>query len=58
MAYPLSTIADIANTAGIPSTISDSVEAALKAALTEGAERVLICGTLYLAGDVLRAGNG
>ena len=58
MAYPQSAIADLSLAAGIPSAISESVEAALKDALTEGAERVLICGTLYLAGDVLRAGNG
>lgn len=58
MAYPLSTIADNSSAAGISSAICDSVEAALQDALAEGAERVLICGTLYLAGDVLRAGNG
>lgn len=58
MAYPQATIADIAHTAGVPAVISDSVEAALHEALADGAERVLICGTLYLAGDVLRAGNG
>ena len=58
MAYPLAIIADISSAAGIPSAICNSVEAALRDALAEGAERVLICGTLYLAGDVLRAGNG
>ncbi len=58
MAYPLETIADISRAAGIEAVTSDSVEAALANALAEGAERVLICGTLYLAGDVLRAGNG
>ncbi len=58
MAYPRETIADISRAAGIPAVICDSVEAALADALAEGAERVLICGTLYLAGDVLRAGNG
>ncbi len=57
MAYPRSDIADVSIAAGIPSVICDSIEAALENALAEGAERVLICGTLYLAGDVLRAGN-
>lgn len=58
MAYPQATIADISRAAGIEAVIGESVEAALAYALAEGAERVLICGTLYLAGDVLRAGNG
>jgi dihydrofolate synthase/folylpolyglutamate synthase len=37
--------------------ISDDVEAALKAISPEGRARVLICGSLYLAGEVLKA-NG
>jgi dihydrofolate synthase/folylpolyglutamate synthase len=39
---------------GLAAEVAPSVEAAVRAALAAGAGRVLICGSLYLAGHVLR----
>ena len=48
-------LAEIASTVGITAQKADSVAAALEAAAQLGAPaRVLICGSLYLAGEVLR----
>ncbi|GGD16806.1 bifunctional folylpolyglutamate synthase/dihydrofolate synthase [Aquisalinus flavus] len=52
-------VAVSARHAGLPAIACDSVESALKEALdsafrsNEGAPRILICGSLYLAGEVL-----
>ncbi len=48
-------IADAANQLGIPAESANDVEAALAAikALSLSAPRILIGGSLYLAGDVL-----
>lgn len=54
---PPATLATVARAAGVPADTGESVVAALGRALEEGAERVLICGSLYLAGPVLRDGN-
>ncbi len=54
---PPGMIADAANKLGIPSETASNVEAALAAASTlalEAPPRILIGGSLYLAGDVLR----
>lgn len=53
-------VADAAQAAGLPATPCPSVEAALSAALDtafrsgEGQPRVFICGSLYLAGEILK----
>ena len=53
---PAETTAAAATAAGIDATTAPSVEAALAAiAARDPAARVLICGSLYLAGSVLRA---
>ncbi|MGB3626607.1 MAG: folylpolyglutamate synthase/dihydrofolate synthase family protein [Henriciella sp.] len=46
-----------AEAAGVEATACKSFEAAIKAAVEAGAERILICGSLYLAGDVLKLNN-
>lgn len=46
--------AQAARDAGMIATESDSAEAAVRAAREAGAARILICGSLYLAGRVLR----
>jgi dihydrofolate synthase/folylpolyglutamate synthase len=46
-------LAEAATTAGLKATACDSLEAALQAAAATGVDRILICGSLYLAGDVL-----
>jgi len=46
-------LAEAANTAGLEAVACDSLEAGLKAAAETGADRILICGSLYLAGEVL-----
>ena len=54
---PPGRIADAANRIGIPSESASNVEAALsavKALRLETPPRILIGGSLYLAGDVLR----
>ena len=50
-------LAEAATTAGLEATGCDSLEEAMKAAIASGADRILICGSLYLAGEVL-ARNG
>lgn len=57
-ARPASEVADIARAAALPARSCASVEAALAAIAARDwpvAPRVLICGSLYLAGDVLAA---
>lgn len=46
-------LADAAATAGLQAVPCESLEEGLKAAAASGAERILICGSLYLAGEVL-----
>ncbi len=46
-------LAEAAMTAGLKATACDSLEAALESAAATGVDRILICGSLYLAGDVL-----
>lgn len=48
-------LARAAQRAGLRAQSAPNVEVALKAALDEGAGRILICGSLYLAGEVLGA---
>lgn len=48
-------LARAAQKAGLRAQAAPGVEPALRAALNEGAGRVLICGSLYLAGEVLGA---
>lgn len=48
-------LARAAQRAGLRGQAAPGVEPALRAALAEGAGRVLICGSLYLAGEVLAA---
>lgn len=55
---PAEATAQAARAAGIPADTADSVDAALAAIAAETPNaRVLICGSLYLAGAVLRAGG-
>jgi dihydrofolate synthase/folylpolyglutamate synthase len=59
-ARPAEEVAALARTAGIASSVQPGVEAALASlhdAIWERPPRVLICGSLYLAGEVLAA-NG
>jgi len=48
-------LAAVARGHGLGAQSSSSVEAALSRALRLGAGRVVICGSLYLAGEVLGA---
>ena len=50
-------LTEAATNAGLKAAAYDSLEAALKAAAATGVDRILICGSLYLAGEVL-AQNG
>jgi dihydrofolate synthase / folylpolyglutamate synthase len=50
-------LADAARTAGLPATACASLEDAMVQAASSGAARILICGSLYMAGEVL-AKNG
>lgn len=50
-------LADAALTAGLTATACDSLAGALRAAAASGADRILICGSLYLAGLVLGENN-
>ena len=50
-------LACAAQRAGLRAQATPSVAVALQAALNEGAGRVLICGSLYLAGEVLAASS-
>ena len=56
-AHPAQAIADAARAAGLEVRSSRSVQAALREAAKVAGARVVICGSLYLAGDVL-ARNG
>lgn len=56
-ASPPAELAQAASRAGLKVTACTSFEDALRAAAASGADRVLICGSLYLAGEVLGA-NG
>lgn len=53
-AIPPRDLAAAATEAGLKADIGQDVNAAMQAALATGARRILICGSLYLAGDVLR----
>lgn len=57
-AVPPEALAALADSAGLRAEAATDPETALAAALAAGAKRVLICGSLYLAGAVLRAGAG
>jgi dihydrofolate synthase / folylpolyglutamate synthase len=46
-------LADAAVTAGLTAKACDSLASAMQAAAASGADRILICGSLYLAGIVL-----
>ena len=46
-------LVDAAHTAGLDATPCDSLASAMHAATQSGADRILICGSLYLAGAVL-----
>lgn len=50
-------LADAAHTAGLTATACANLEAAIQAATKTGADRLLICGSLYLAGIVLGLNN-
>lgn len=50
-------LARAAQRAGLRAQAAPSVAVALQAALSEGAGRILICGSLYLAGEVLAASS-
>jgi dihydrofolate synthase/folylpolyglutamate synthase len=54
-ARPPGDVAAAAERAGIPAYACDSLLAAATLARGEGPARVLICGSLYLAGEVLKA---
>jgi dihydrofolate synthase/folylpolyglutamate synthase len=56
-AHPAAVIAEAAAAAGFDVEISRNITAAVRAAATIPRARVLVCGSLYLAGDVL-ARNG
>jgi dihydrofolate synthase / folylpolyglutamate synthase len=56
-AHPARDLADIAQTAGFAARPMPDIEEALRAGAGVASARVLICGSLYLAGDVL-ARNG
>ena len=44
-----------ARKAGLPSQVADNVQAAIKAIVAQAPNaRILICGSLYLAGHVMR----
>jgi dihydrofolate synthase/folylpolyglutamate synthase len=51
---PADETARIAAEAGIAATTAPDVQTALRALSARGPVRVLICGSLYLAGHVLR----
>ena len=50
-------LADCARTAGLTATACDSLDTAMQAAAATGADRILICGSLYLSGEVLARNN-
>jgi dihydrofolate synthase/folylpolyglutamate synthase len=52
---PAAVTADHATRAGLPASTADSVESAITAIIAQDPQaRILICGSLYLAGHVLR----
>jgi dihydrofolate synthase/folylpolyglutamate synthase len=51
---PAEETARIAGEAGLAAEVAPGVEAAITSAKEGAAERILICGSLYLAGHVLR----
>ena len=53
-ALPPEAIAAAARAVGLSADVANDAETALRDALSSGARRVLICGSLYLAGDILR----
>lgn len=53
-AIPPATLSAASEGAGVPAGTATDVGAAMRIALDTGAKRVLICGSLYLAGEVLR----
>lgn len=55
-AIPADALAKASTAAGVPGAPRASVEDAMAAALAAGARRIIICGSLYLAGSVLRDG--
>jgi dihydrofolate synthase / folylpolyglutamate synthase len=58
-AIPAADLAAAVKALGTPAAVADSIENAVRqAAETEPAARVLICGSLYLAGHVLAAEQG
>jgi dihydrofolate synthase/folylpolyglutamate synthase len=52
---PAEATAEAARAVGLPASIAPSVDEAVTAARDAGAGRVLVCGSLYLAGHVLRS---
>jgi dihydrofolate synthase/folylpolyglutamate synthase len=58
-ALPPDEIANVAQSLGLKSDVGASVEEAVLSVTERTPQaRILICGSLYLAGSVLRAGNG
>ncbi|TNC61959.1 bifunctional folylpolyglutamate synthase/dihydrofolate synthase [Rubellimicrobium roseum] len=53
---PAEVTAEHAREAGLTADVADGVREAIAAATGMGAQRILICGSLYLAGHVLRSG--
>ncbi len=52
---PAQTTADVATSVGITASTADNVEAAIDAIIADAPHaRILICGSLYFAGDVIR----
>lgn len=52
---PAEATAEAARAAGLRASVAPSVDDAVRAARDAGAGRILICGSLYLAGHVLRS---
>lgn len=51
---PAETTAQAARAAGLAADMAPDLRAAIDRARAEGAARILVCGSLYLAGHVLR----
>jgi dihydrofolate synthase/folylpolyglutamate synthase len=54
---PAEATARIARDAGLSAEVAEGVPEAVAAATGMGAQRIVICGSLYLAGHVLRMGG-
>ena len=54
---PPARLETVGRAAGLEVATRETVDAALDRAVADGAKRVLLCGSLYLAGEVLRQGN-